>query len=97
MSDAALAYYEGGPELSVVVLDVGAGIGGPARTLATHLGARVTALDPTRRFSDLKQELCRRSGLDGQVQVVNGDARQMPVADGGLRLGLDSGRLAERR
>jgi SAM-dependent methyltransferase len=130
VSDAALAYYESGPELSGVVLDalraagrevdpldpddlagldefhglgraatltlaelagisegervldVGAGIGGPARTLAAHLGTRVTALDPTRRFCDLNEELCRRSGLDGQVQVVSGDAREMPVADG---------------
>jgi cyclopropane fatty-acyl-phospholipid synthase-like methyltransferase len=63
------------------VLDVGAGIGGPARTLAAHLGARVTALHPTRRFCDLNEELCRRSGLGGQVEVVCGDA-QMPVADG---------------
>jgi SAM-dependent methyltransferase len=130
LSDAALAYYEGGPELSGVVLealraagrevdpldpddlagldefhglgraatltlaelagisegdrvlDVGAGIGGPARTLAAHLGARVTALDPTLRFCDLNEELCRRSGLDGQVQVICADARRMPVGDG---------------
>ena len=64
------------------VLDVGAGIGGPARTLAARLGARVTALDPTRRFCDLNEELCRRSGLDQRVQVVCGDGRRMPVADG---------------
>jgi SAM-dependent methyltransferase len=64
------------------VLDVGAGIGGPARTLATHLGARVTALDPTRRFCELNEELCRRSGLEQLVQVVRGDARRMPARDG---------------
>ncbi len=129
LDEAALAYYEGGPELLGVVLealraagrevdpvdpddlagldefhglgraatltmaelagiaegervlDVGAGIGGPARTLAAHLGARVTALDPTRRFCDLNEELCRRSGLDQRVQVVCGDGRRMPVAD----------------
>lgn len=129
-SEAALAYYGGGPELTRVVLDalraagreddpldpddlagldefhglgraatltmaelariaegervldVGAGIGGPARTLAAHIGARVTALEPTRRFSDLNEELCRRSRLDDKVQVVAGDARRMPVGDG---------------
>lgn len=63
------------------VLDVGAGIGGPARTLAAHLGARVTALDPTRRFCDVSEELCRRSGLDQRVAVIWGDGRRMPVAD----------------
>jgi MPBQ/MSBQ methyltransferase len=64
------------------VLDVGAGIGGPARALAVHLGARLTALDPTRRFCDLNEELCRRSGLDERVQVICGDARRMPLGDG---------------
>lgn len=129
-SDAALAYYENGPELARVVLDalretgrevdplaaddlagldefhglgraatltmaelagisegervldVGAGIGGPARTLAVHLGAVVTALDPTRRFGDLNEELCRRCNLDDTIEVVSGDARQMPIGDG---------------
>jgi SAM-dependent methyltransferase len=64
------------------VLDVGAGIGGPARTLAVHPGALVTALDPTRRFCDLNEELCRRSRLDDKVEVVCGDARRMPLEDG---------------
>jgi SAM-dependent methyltransferase len=63
------------------VLDVGAGIGGPARTLAASFGAEVTALDPTRRFCDLNAELCRRTGLDGKVKVVCGDAREMPVTN----------------
>ena len=27
----------------------------------------MTALDPTRRFCDLNEELCRRSGLDGHA------------------------------
>jgi ubiquinone/menaquinone biosynthesis C-methylase UbiE len=64
------------------VLDVGAGVGGPARTLAVHAGAIVTALDPTRRFCDLNEELCRRSRLDDKVEVVLGDARSMPIDDG---------------
>ena len=64
------------------VLDVGAGIGGPARTLAVHPGALVTALDPTRRFCELNEELCRRSRLDDKVEVVCGDARRMPIDDG---------------
>jgi ubiquinone/menaquinone biosynthesis C-methylase UbiE len=63
------------------VLDVGAGIGGPARTLASRIGARVTALDPTRRFCELNQDLCRRTRLDGKVEVVHGDARAMPLKE----------------
>jgi MPBQ/MSBQ methyltransferase len=64
------------------VLDVGAGIGGPARTLAAHSGALVTALDPTRRFCDLSEDLCRRTRLEDKVEVVCGDARRMPFDDG---------------
>lgn len=63
------------------VLDLGAGIGGPARTLARHYGAKVTALDPTARFCALNEELCRRSGLEGSVEVVRGDGRRLPFGD----------------
>jgi SAM-dependent methyltransferase len=63
------------------VLDLGAGIGGPARTLAAHRGARVMALDPTRRFCDLNEELCRRTKLADKIEVVCGDARRMPIDD----------------
>jgi MPBQ/MSBQ methyltransferase len=68
------------------VLDVGAGIGGPARTVARLRGVHVTALDPTRRFCDLNEELCRRTGLGGSVDVVCADARAMPLPDGAYDL-----------
>ncbi len=64
------------------VLDIGAGIGGPARTIARHCEAQLTALDPTTRFCDLARELNRRSGLDRQVEVICADARAMPLEDG---------------
>ncbi len=63
------------------VLDVGAGIGGPARTLAHHFGAAVTALDPTERFCALNEELNERTGLEAGVEVVRGDARRLPFDD----------------
>jgi SAM-dependent methyltransferase len=64
------------------VLDVGAGIGGPSRTLARHYGAKVTALDPTERFCGLSRAICERAGLESSVEVVRGDARDMPFDDG---------------
>lgn len=64
------------------VLDIGAGIGGPARTIARQCGAQVTGLDPTARFCALAEELNRRSGLEAAVEVVVGDGREMPFDDG---------------
>jgi SAM-dependent methyltransferase len=63
------------------VLDVGAGIGGPARTMARHFGAEVTALDPTARFAALAQELNRRCGLEQRITVVHGEAAALPFPD----------------
>jgi SAM-dependent methyltransferase len=64
------------------VLDVGAGIGGPARTMARHFGAEVCALDPTARFAELAAELNRRCSLDDRITVVRGEAGALPFADG---------------
>jgi SAM-dependent methyltransferase len=64
------------------VLDVGAGIAGPARTLARHFGAQVTALDPTPRFCRLARTLVERCGLSDTVTVVEGDGYALPVAGG---------------
>jgi sarcosine/dimethylglycine N-methyltransferase len=75
-----------GIEEGTRVLDAGAGIGGPARTLARHFGASVTTLDPTHRFCELNEDLTRRSGLSGQVEVVEGDGRAMPFGDAEFEL-----------
>lgn len=63
------------------VLDVGAGIGGPARMLADRYGAKVTALDATDRFCRLNERLTKASGLAGAVSVVRSDALELPFAD----------------
>jgi SAM-dependent methyltransferase len=64
------------------VLDVGAGIGGPARVLAAHYGAQVTALDATPRFCRAAEMLTRATGLSDRVEVVCGDALALPSAEG---------------
>jgi ubiquinone/menaquinone biosynthesis C-methylase UbiE len=75
---ARLADVEPGERL----IDVGAGIGGPARTLARHFGARVTAVEPTERFVRLAGSLTERAGLADRVTVARGDGRALPFADG---------------
>ena len=77
IAQARLAAVEQGER----VLDVGAGIGGPSRVLARYFGARVTALDGTERFCRLNRTLCERSGLAERVEVVSGDARELPFED----------------
>ncbi len=72
---------EAGLERGQRVLDVGAGIGGPARTMAWHFGAEVVALDPTVRFVELAAELDRRCGLE-RIEVVRGEAGALPFGDG---------------
>jgi SAM-dependent methyltransferase len=60
------------------VLDIGAGLGGPARVLARDFGCRVTALDLTVAYCEAAQMLNELTGLDGAVEVTYGDALDLP-------------------
>jgi SAM-dependent methyltransferase len=75
-----------GPQPNDRVLDVGAGIAGPARCLAARYGAHVTALDATPRFCRAAELLNRGAGLAERVQVVCGDALALPFPDGSFDL-----------
>ncbi len=63
------------------VVDVGAGLGGPARFLAARLGAHVTAVEPVERLRSACAELTRRAGLSELIEVVDGTATKLPLAD----------------
>ena len=63
-------------------LDVGSGVGGPARFIAATSGAKVTGIDLTAEFVATAVELTKRCGLEGQVAFKEGDALAMPFADG---------------
>jgi ubiquinone/menaquinone biosynthesis C-methylase UbiE len=64
------------------VLDIGSGIGGPARYIATRFNCRVTGIDLTPEFCDVARHLTRLAGLDDRVRFEAGDALAMPFADG---------------
>ncbi|MGH9797727.1 MAG: SAM-dependent methyltransferase [Candidatus Polarisedimenticolia bacterium] len=68
------------------VLDVGCGMGGPARFLASAFGCRVTGLDLTEPFCRAAERLTRLTGLEGKVEFRQGDALAMPFPDGGFDL-----------
>jgi SAM-dependent methyltransferase len=82
MALAELADIASGTE----VIDVGAGLGGPARFLAARFGARVTAVEPTARFRSACAELNRRAGLAELIRTVDGTAAQLPVADASMEV-----------
>ncbi len=69
------------------VIDVGCGLGGPARVLAHHFGAQVTGIDLTREFVDLGRELTAACGLDDKVELRVGDAVALPFDDGTFDVG----------
>jgi SAM-dependent methyltransferase len=63
------------------ILDVGSGIGGPARYFAHRFGCRVTGIDLTAEFCEIARVLTRAVGLAERVAFQQGDALAMPFAD----------------
>jgi SAM-dependent methyltransferase len=63
------------------VLDVGSGLGGPARFLAWRYGVRVSGIDLTAEFVSVAQMLTRRTGLANRVDFRQGNALQLPFDD----------------
>lgn len=74
-----------GPRPGEAVLDVGSGLGGPARLLAAEYGCRVTGADLNPEFVEVATRLTARCGLDERVRFVAADALALPFADGEFR------------
>jgi SAM-dependent methyltransferase len=62
----------------MAVLDIGSGLGGPARLFAQYHGCTVTGLDLTPDFVATARGLTARTGLAGRVTFVQGSALAMP-------------------
>lgn len=60
------------------VLDVGCGIGGPARYIASTIGCRVMGIDLTPEYIDVARELTRRTGLSDKISYQVASALDMP-------------------
>jgi cyclopropane fatty-acyl-phospholipid synthase-like methyltransferase len=63
------------------VLDIGSGIGGPARFLAHTTGCHVTALELQPHLHEIAVDLTRRCGLGEQVTHLRGDALMHKLPD----------------
>jgi SAM-dependent methyltransferase len=64
------------------VLDVGSGVGGPARFLAATYGCRVTGVDLSEPFVDAARYLTERTGQSGQLLFKTASALELPFDDG---------------
>jgi SAM-dependent methyltransferase len=60
------------------VLDIGSGIGGPSRFLASRYGCHVTGIDLTAEFCRVAEMLTRLTGLSDRVSYRHGNALGLP-------------------
>ena len=75
---AALAAIQAADHL----LDVGAGLGGPARWLAQNYGCHVTTVDLSADYCETAEWLNHATGLADRITVLHADALNLPFADG---------------
>ena len=64
------------------VLDIGCGLGGPARRMSSITGCLVTGIDLTPSFVATATELTRRVGLTHKLEFAIGDATALSVGVG---------------
>jgi SAM-dependent methyltransferase len=62
------------------VLDVGCGVGGPARVLSAEHGAKVRAIDLTPTYVEIGRALSQKSGISVTFETAN--ALELPYPDG---------------
>jgi ubiquinone/menaquinone biosynthesis C-methylase UbiE len=70
------------PSAGECVLDVGCGLGGPARLLAGEHGCDVTGIDLSSEFVDVATRLTERAGLSALARFQQGDALELPFTAG---------------
>lgn len=66
------------------VLDVGCGIGEPARRIASRIDCEIIGLNISREQVRQGRELIARAGLAARVDIRHGNALHMPLPDGGF-------------
>jgi SAM-dependent methyltransferase len=66
----------------MAVLDIGSGVGGPARFLAATFGCHVTGVDLSEPFVEAARYLTARTGQSARVSFETGDALDLSFDDG---------------
>ncbi len=68
------------------ILDIGSGIGGSARYLASERDCEVTGIDLSEEYVAVATELARRVGLDDKVTFKRAGALDLPMGDASFDL-----------
>jgi ubiquinone/menaquinone biosynthesis C-methylase UbiE len=68
------------PQAGDTIVDIGSGIGGPARWIAKQFRCAVTGVDLTPEFCDAARELNCLSGLADRVEILQGSALALPLS-----------------
>ena len=63
------------------LLDIGSGVGGPARFVASTGDVDVTGIDLTQSYVDIATSLSNRTGMSATTHFVQGSALAMPFDD----------------
>jgi SAM-dependent methyltransferase len=63
------------------IVDIGCGIGGPARYLANRFGCRVSGVDITQPFVEAANKLSALLKMERQVEIELGDGQHLPYGD----------------
>lgn len=71
-----------GLDAGMRVLDLGSGLGGPARHMAEAGGCRVTGIDLTQDYVDVANTLSEWCGMAGRVDFRQGSALDLPFDAG---------------
>ena len=66
------------------VLDVGCGVGGPARTLAKQCNCRVMGVDITEEYCNTARWLTDKVGLGEAISFLRASALEIPIEDDGF-------------
>lgn len=78
-TDELIALLE--PKPGEAIADIGCGIGGPARWIASKCGCTVTGVDLTAEHCDAARELTAACGMADRVRILEGSALALPLPD----------------
>jgi len=65
-----------------IAIDIGCGVGGPLRNIATFSGAKIVGLNNNEYQISRGRRIAQQSGLEGQASFLKGDFMNIPIADG---------------